>query len=212
MIESHDLFHEFPEHQDTIRKLMLSNDQFVALMKDYDDVDHKIARIEQRVDPASDLYAEEMKYLRVRLKDRLYKHAGPGQGLSFHARVIGPEPCLRADFIYTPAFSRMKNSPASRSALPYWRLSGFYFFYFAFVGAMAPFWGLYLRSLEFNAFQIGVLMSLLQVMRIFAPNIWGHIADHTGRRVAIVQLAALVCLVAFVGVFWATSFWRCSRS
>jgi hypothetical protein len=26
MIESHDLFHEFPEHQDTIRKLMLSND------------------------------------------------------------------------------------------------------------------------------------------------------------------------------------------
>ena len=53
---------------------------------------------------------------------------------------------------------------------------------------MAPFWGLYLRSLEFNAFQIGVLMSLLQVMRIFAPNIWGHIADHTGKRVAIVQI------------------------
>jgi PPP family 3-phenylpropionic acid transporter len=101
----------------------------------------------------------------------------------------------------------MASSSASASALPYWRLSGFYFFYFAFVGAMAPFWGLYLRSLEFNAFQIGVLMSLLQVMRIFAPNIWGHIADHTGKRVAIVQLAALVCLVAFVGVFWATSFW-----
>lgn len=93
------------------------------------------------------------------------------------------------------------------AVLPYWRLSGFYFFYFAFVGAMAPFWGLYLRSLEFNAFQIGVLMSLLQVMRIFAPNIWGHIADRSGKRVAIVQLAALVCLVAFVGVFWATSFW-----
>ncbi len=93
------------------------------------------------------------------------------------------------------------------TGIPYWRLSGFYFFYFAFVGAMAPFWGLYLRSLEFNAFQIGVLMSLLQVMRIFAPNVWGHIADRTGKRVAIVQLAALVCLIAFVGVFWATSFW-----
>jgi PPP family 3-phenylpropionic acid transporter len=91
--------------------------------------------------------------------------------------------------------------------IPYWRLSGFYFFYFAFVGAMAPFWGLYLRSLEFNAFQIGVLMSLLQVMRIFAPNIWGHIADHTGRRVAIVQAAALICLVTYVGVFFAQTFW-----
>ncbi len=73
MIESHDLFHEFPEHQDKIRKLMLSNDQFVALMKDYDDVDHKIARIEQRVDPATDLYAEKLKYLRVRMKDKLYQ-------------------------------------------------------------------------------------------------------------------------------------------
>jgi PPP family 3-phenylpropionic acid transporter len=101
----------------------------------------------------------------------------------------------------------MRNRADTDPELPYWRLSGFYFFYFAFVGAMAPFWSLYLRSLEFSAFQIGVLMSLLQVMRIFAPNIWGHIADHTGRRVAIVQLAALVCLVAFVGVFWATSFW-----
>jgi len=93
------------------------------------------------------------------------------------------------------------------TGIPYWRLSGFYFFYFAFVGAMAPFWGLYLHSLEFNAFQIGVLMSLLQVMRIFAPNIWGHIADRTGKRVTIVQLAALVCLIAFVGVFFAKTFW-----
>lgn len=73
MIESHDLFHEFPEYQETIRKLMLSNDEFVGLMKDYDDVDHKIARIEQRVEPATDVYAEELKYLRVRLKDKLYK-------------------------------------------------------------------------------------------------------------------------------------------
>jgi MFS transporter, PPP family, 3-phenylpropionic acid transporter len=91
-------------------------------------------------------------------------------------------------------------------SLPYWRLSGFYFFYFAFVGAMAPFWGLYLKSLEFNAFQIGVLMSLLQVMRIFAPNIWGWIADRTGKRVGIVQIAVMSSIVCFIGVFYGTSF------
>ena len=93
------------------------------------------------------------------------------------------------------------------SKLPYWRLSGFYFFYFAFVGAMSPFWGLYLQSLAFNAFQIGVLMSLLQVMRIFAPNIWGHIADRTGRRTAIVQAAALGSVIVFAGVFVDDGFW-----
>ncbi|MGE5027339.1 MAG: MFS transporter [Betaproteobacteria bacterium] len=90
--------------------------------------------------------------------------------------------------------------------LPYWRLSGFYFFYFAFVGAMAPFWGLYLKSLEFNAFQIAVLMSLLQVMRIFAPNLWGMVADRSGKRVAIVQLAVGLSLASFVAVFFGSSF------
>jgi len=93
------------------------------------------------------------------------------------------------------------------SALPYWRLSGFYFFYFAFVGAMSPFWGLYLKSLMFSAVQIGVLMSLLQVMRIFAPNIWGHIADRTGKRTRIVQIAVISSVVVFLGVFVGDSFW-----
>jgi hypothetical protein len=73
MIESHDLFHEFPEHVDTIRKLVLANDDFVKMMRDYDDVDHKIQRIEQRVEAASLHYEEELKRLRVSLKDKLYK-------------------------------------------------------------------------------------------------------------------------------------------
>ncbi len=91
--------------------------------------------------------------------------------------------------------------------LPYWRLSGFYFFYFAFVGAVSPYWALYLQSLHFAAFEIGVLMSLLQVMRIFAPNIWGHWADRLGRRIPIVQLAALGSTLAFCGVFFGHAFW-----
>ena len=93
------------------------------------------------------------------------------------------------------------------NAVPYWRLSGFYFFYFAFVGAISPFWGLYLQSLTFSAVEIGVLMSLLQVMRIFAPNIWGHVADRSGRRTAIVQLAAFGSALAFAGVFFGSGFW-----
>jgi MFS transporter, PPP family, 3-phenylpropionic acid transporter len=90
--------------------------------------------------------------------------------------------------------------------LPYWRLSGFYFVYFAFVGAFAPYWSLYLKSLEFSALQIGVLMSLLQVARIFAPNLWGWLADHSGRGVHLVQFAATMSLFAYLGVFTGTSF------
>ncbi|GBG15685.1 MFS transporter, PPP family, 3-phenylpropionic acid transporter [Novimethylophilus kurashikiensis] len=91
-------------------------------------------------------------------------------------------------------------------ALPYWRLSGFYFLYFAFVGAFTPYWSLYLKSLEFSAFQIGVLMSLLQVCRMFAPNLWGWLADHTGKGVGIVQLAAGMSMLTYLGVFAGNSF------
>ena len=60
----------------------------------------------------------------------------------------------------------------------YFRLSNFYFLYFAFIGAFAPYFGLYLKSLGFSAFQIGVLLAVNPVARIFGPNIWGWLADH----------------------------------
>ncbi len=90
--------------------------------------------------------------------------------------------------------------------LPYWRLSGFYLLYFAFVGVFAPYWSLYLKSLAFSPFQIGVLMSLLQVARIFAPNLWGWLADHTGRGVHLVKVAAGMSLITYLGVFAGQSF------
>ncbi len=85
--------------------------------------------------------------------------------------------------------------------VPYWRLSGFYFFYFAFVGIMSPYWGLYLKSLGFASTQIAVLISLATVMRMFAPTLWGWLADKRGKRVDIVQLSALLALFFFLGVF-----------
>ncbi|MFA6178286.1 MAG: MFS transporter [Candidatus Methylopumilus sp.] len=92
------------------------------------------------------------------------------------------------------------------NAIPYWRLSGFYFAYFAFVGAFTPFWSLYLKSLTFSAFQIAVLMSLFQVARIFSPSLWGWLADHLGRRVPIIQWLAGLSVLSYIGVFFGTGF------
>jgi PPP family 3-phenylpropionic acid transporter len=92
------------------------------------------------------------------------------------------------------------------SSIPYWRLSGFYFFYFAFVGAFSPYWSLYLQSLSFDALQIGILMSLLLVTRIFSPAIWGWLADHTGKRVRVMQAAAVCGFISFCGFFFVESF------
>lgn len=75
------------------------------------------------------------------------------------------------------------------------------------MGAFVPYWGLYLESEQFSAADIGILMSLFQISRIFAPNFWGWLADHTARRVVWIKVTALLGLVGFVAVFWAHSFW-----
>lgn len=87
-------------------------------------------------------------------------------------------------------------------ALPYWRLSGYYFFYFAFIGAFSPYFGLYLQSLGFSAWDIGLLMSQMQLMRLFGPNLWGWLADRCRRRVPIVRLAGVLSLGGFTAFFW----------
>lgn len=87
-------------------------------------------------------------------------------------------------------------------ALPYWRLSGYYFFYFAFIGAFSPYFGLYLQSLNFSAWDIGLLMSQMQLMRLFGPNLWGWLADRFGQRMAIIRLAAAIGLAGFTAFFW----------
>jgi len=87
-------------------------------------------------------------------------------------------------------------------SLPYWRLSGYYFFYFAFIGAFSPYFGLYLQSLSFSAWDIGLLMSQMQLMRLFGPNLWGWLADRFGRRLVIIRLAGAVGLAGFSAFFW----------
>ena len=83
----------------------------------------------------------------------------------------------------------------------YWQLAGFYFFYFGYIGAFAPYFSLYLASLGHTAALIGALMALPQAMRIFAPHLWGYLSDRHDSRVRIVCLAGLGGTLCFAGVF-----------
>ena len=89
----------------------------------------------------------------------------------------------------------------------YWRLSGFYLFYFASLGALIPYWGLYQKSLGFGSVEIGELVAIIMATKIVAPNVWGWIADHTGRRMAIVRAGCLFAALAFAGVFFGQGYW-----
>ena len=91
--------------------------------------------------------------------------------------------------------------------LPYWRLSGFYWFYFASLGIVVPYWSLYLNSLGFNAIEIGELMAILMGTKIIAPYLWSWIADHTGQCMRIIRVASILSAIAFLGVFIESTFW-----
>lgn len=83
------------------------------------------------------------------------------------------------------------------------RLSLYYFSYFAFIGIFMPYFALYLQHRGLAAGQIGMLMALMQVMRLLAPNLWGWLADRLGQRLLVLRLAALCSLLGFAALAWA---------
>ncbi len=83
----------------------------------------------------------------------------------------------------------------------------FYFSYYSFVGVFPTYVTLYLAFRGIDAFEIGILMSLMQAMRIVGPNLWGWMADWTGQRARVLQFTAGSALIAFTGFFFGGGFW-----
>ncbi|MBK7765187.1 MAG: MFS transporter [Sulfuritalea sp.] len=86
------------------------------------------------------------------------------------------------------------------------RLSAWYFWYFAFVGAFQHYFALYLQSIGLSAGRIAVLMSLGQFMRLLAPLLWSWLADSGGRRLRIVVVSTAASLASFSVVFLTQEF------
>ena len=83
--------------------------------------------------------------------------------------------------------------------VPYWRLSFFYFSYFAALGCFISYWGLYLRAKGFSAVEIGQLSALLLAMKLVSPNIWGWLADRYRKSLRIVRWSSFLTALAFAG-------------
>lgn len=84
--------------------------------------------------------------------------------------------------------------------LPYWRLASFYFFHYAALGALVPYWSLYMSARGFGAVAIGQVMAIILGARVVAPTLWGWLADFRGDPTLSLRLAALSALLAFVAV------------
>jgi len=80
-------------------------------------------------------------------------------------------------------------------------LSLLYVFYYAHMGVIAPYLGVYLDARGLSSEAIGELIAIMTVARIIAPNLWATLADKTGKRVRIIQLGATGAFITFLSLF-----------
>ncbi|HEX6529634.1 MAG TPA: MFS transporter [Burkholderiales bacterium] len=80
------------------------------------------------------------------------------------------------------------------------RLSAFYFAFFAYAGAYVAYFPLYLAERGLSAAHIAWVLAIAPVTRIFAPQAWGWLADRTGAHRGIVVFSCAVSAAAFAAL------------
>ena len=98
----------------------------------------------------------------------------------------------------------MKNCSYKKA---YSRLSLHYFLYFAVLGTILPYLGLYLQSLKFSPVEIGQLLAIMLITKVVSPNIWGWLADRDGRSIFWVRLATALAAFSALGLLFFESYW-----
>jgi MFS transporter, PPP family, 3-phenylpropionic acid transporter len=86
------------------------------------------------------------------------------------------------------------------------RLGAFYFAYFCYLGAYAPYFSLYLAGEGFPPGEIATMLALPQFVRIFAPMAWGWLSDATGSRRGVVALSCAMTTIAVALLFFVSGF------
>ena len=88
---------------------------------------------------------------------------------------------------------------AIHAPVPMLRLAGFYFAYYAALGAFTPYWSLYLQSQGMGIAAISVLMSLWYATRILAPSTWTMLAARSPRPIRWLHIGCALTVACFAG-------------
>lgn len=73
-MERHSLVQEFPEHQEKIHQLKVSDHHFRKLFDEYDELEHRIHRINTDEEVVIEEFAHELKTQLLHLKDQIYNY------------------------------------------------------------------------------------------------------------------------------------------
>lgn len=93
-------------------------------------------------------------------------------------------------------------STPSSSNQPLRWICACYFFFFAILGTMIPYLGVFFESRGFTPQEIGFLLAILMATRIVAPNVWAKVADRTGMRTELIKMGAFAAALAYLSFFY----------
>src|SRR5690606_34969902 len=119
---------------------------------------------------------------------------GPGHTGHNRRRGKTPRPVL-----LRPTRTPMTSVASPRSPAPVARLSSFYFFYYAALGAFTPYWSLYLQSRGMGVTAISVMMSLWYATRVIARRTWTSLAALWPRPIRWLRIGCVLTVVSFAG-------------
>lgn len=74
------------------------------------------------------------------------------------------------------------------------------FAYFAALGLFSPFASLWFSALGFSTLAIGSIAAIQSCSRLVAPYAWSWAGDTSGRRVELIRIATIGCLLSALGL------------
>jgi MFS transporter, PPP family, 3-phenylpropionic acid transporter len=98
------------------------------------------------------------------------------------------------------------NPPMPSVTAPYWRLSSFYFWYYAALGGFTPYFAQWLHDLGQDEGAISALMALWYATRVFAPTSWSALSTRSAHPIRWLQFGAVLTLFGFTGFVFAQQF------
>lgn len=88
-------------------------------------------------------------------------------------------------------------APLSPDPVPAARLSSFYLFYYAALGAFTPYWSLFLTARGMSVTAISVMMGIWYATRIVAPTTWTSIAAASANPIRWLRVGCVLTLLTF---------------
>ncbi len=89
----------------------------------------------------------------------------------------------------------------------YTRLSAYYFNFYATLGLILPYFSLWMADRGLSPSQIGMVLAAHGATRIVLPPLWGMLADLSGQRLRMIQLASLGSAMGFAIMPMMNGFW-----